>query len=140
MITHDQLDRLIAGQLTPSEFDELSHTCGPETIRRILDGDAKLRESIVSASAQPPTTNLMDRIDLTLEREASIPAWVAFLSRWGVLLGVVILAIAVVSLLPVLIESGVGGTGTMSPLLMTVGAILLAVLGVALYLEYGDRR
>ena len=140
MITHDQLDRLIAGQLTPSEFDELSRTYGSETIRRILDGDAKLRESIVSASAQPPTTNMMDRINLSLEREAAIPAWVTFLSRWGVLLGVVILAIALVSLLPVLIESGFGGTGAMSPLLITVGAILLAVLGVALYLEYGDRR
>jgi hypothetical protein len=82
----------------------------------------------------------MDRIDLSLEREASIPAWVTFLTRWGVLVGVVILAVAVVSVLPVLIESGAGGSSSVSPLLISVGAILLAVLGVALYLEYGDRR
>lgn len=140
MITHDQLDRLIAGQLTPSEFDALSRTYGSETLRRILDGDTKLRESIVSASAQPPITDLMDRIDHSLEREASIPAWVTFLTRWGVLVGVVILAVAVVSVLPVLIESGADGSGSVSPLLHSVGVILLAVLGVALYLEFGDRR
>lgn len=139
-MTQDQLDRLIAGQLSPKEYDELSARFGQETLRRVLDGDVKLREAIVSVSAPPPIHDLAQRIGRSIEQERKIPLFIRLMSRWGVILGGGLALIVAISVVPAMVDVMGGVEITVSPLLMAIGGILVIGLGVAAYLEFGDRR
>lgn len=139
-MTQDQLDRLLAGQLSPTEYDELSARFGQETLRRVLEGDVKLRDAIVSVSSPPPINDLAQRIGLSIEQERKIPLFIRLMSRWGVLLGGGLALVVAISVVPAMVDVLGGVQITVSPLLMAIGGILVIGLGVAAYLEFGDRR
>ncbi len=139
-MTQEQLDRLLAGQLSPSEYERLSATYGAETLRRIMDGDVRLRDAIMTVSAQPPIDDLAERIGKSIEQERALPRWLQFLSRWGVAIGLGLVMIVVVSVAPVIPDLMRSIDAPVSPLIWTIGGILLIGLAVAFYLEFGDRR
>lgn len=90
---HELLSKLLDGSLTPSEWAEAQSLWGDETLRLMLSGEQRLRESYQHMLYQAPQPDMISTIMSRVENAPAPNRSLIWILRYGGLLGAVIFAV-----------------------------------------------
>lgn len=90
---HELLSKLLDGSLTPSEWAEAQSLWGDETLRLMLSGEQRLRESYQHMLYQAPQPDMISTIMSRVENVPAPNRSLIWILKYGGLLGAVIFAV-----------------------------------------------